>query len=93
MQSVLYFASHFVLMRAEQVISPAAEKQAAGWRKDPVQPYFDGRLKDPFYNPVVDDWVDINNPRWKVCLLLEFWPTYWIKATMSEPHTAPFNKY
>lgn len=46
-------------------LSPAAQKQEKTWRKDRVKPFIDPRLVDRSYNPVVDDWVDDNNPRWK----------------------------
>lgn len=49
----------------EEKMTPNAYKQEAAFRKDPIQPYIDGRTRDPLYNPVVDDWVDYNNPRWK----------------------------
>ena len=56
----------------EENMTPNAYKQEAAFRKDPIQPYIDARPRDPLYNPVVDDWVDFNNPRWKVQFLLFF---------------------
>jgi hypothetical protein len=56
----------------EEKMTPNAYKQEAAFRKDPIQPYIDARPRDPLYNPVVDDWVDFNNPRWKVQFLLFF---------------------
>jgi hypothetical protein len=58
----------------EERMTPYAYQQEAAYRKDPIRPYIDGRSRDPLYNPVVDDWVDFNNPRWKVRLPHSNWP-------------------
>lgn len=46
-------------------IGENARAQEARWRKDPIRPFIDTRTESPEYNPIVDDWVDVNNPRWK----------------------------
>lgn len=50
----------------EPSITPAAVRQHSARRKNPIVPFVDPRPRDPLYNPVVDDYVDVNNPRWKV---------------------------
>jgi ribosomal protein S17 len=49
----------------EPSITPAAVRQHSARRKNPIVPFVDPRPRDPLYNPVVDDYVDVNNPRWK----------------------------
>jgi small subunit ribosomal protein S17 len=57
--------SESLLYEHELDIGEEGRKQEERWRKDPIQPYIDERVRHPDYNPIVDDWVDSSNPRWK----------------------------